>query len=149
VAVTQDVATKPKMPQTWRKHLLQHSTTTTPEIRAPQLLDDNALKTARDIAGDKSQSWHLPSSAISHRSLASRKKFSHEERKPAKPRPPASLPTRAVCPSSMESFFPAAASQICTKPLCVPTATKFPWTNSKPWSVKPVSTDRRKPKARS
>lgn len=33
------------------------------------------------------------------------------------------LPTRAVCPSSVNSFLPAAASQICTNPLCVPTAT--------------------------
>ena len=37
------------------------------------------------------------------------------------------LPTLAVCPSMVDTRFCAAASQICTRPLCVPTATRPLW----------------------
>jgi len=47
------------------------------------------------------------------------------------------LPTLAVCPSKANSFFPAVASQICTKPLCVPTATRLPYKSSSWPTVRP------------
>lgn len=74
MALKKDVVTKPKMPQTWRKHLLQYSNTTTPKIRTPQLLDDNILKTGQDIAGDKYKFWYFLRSAVSSRSLAYKEK---------------------------------------------------------------------------
>lgn len=120
---TQKASSKEETPAATPNH--QHI-----QVRTPELWDDNILNLLKTQPGIKINLEFSTSS----RSLT---KFNQEGETAENPLLPHSLPTLAVCPSSMESFFPAAASQICTKPLWVPTATKFPWTKREPGSVQP------------